>query len=629
MNEGNAKRRDSGRTHINILIGVCFVVCMIVIVSQMSVVYSKGGIYTSTEHGGTDVNSNGVTGASRPANTPGAGYTINQTDFPPGVCSNCHDEHSSYDSVTHTAEDFMLFDPGGANKNRYCYTCHTNALTTNVTYTTQHRKWMGLAKYDTSGHSISANMWWPGTTPAARTAADAGKCINCHEQHGTTFGLTGDVPAPGTQGQAPPYTSNDQVRQLTTRVEENLCFGCHKAGAPATTGDIQTLFSAGVNASPAFYTHPVNRNSAANDRTPSSHNILESLSPVVAQRHVECVDCHNPHYAGYNAAAGSNSHTLGTNVASPAIYGVWGVRTAGDPTLKASWPSGAALGTLNGAPAPFTPNFIDETGTDYEWELCIRCHSSYSAYPVFAAPDTLTDISREINPNNLSHHAIVRPGNNQLTSALAADRTKYDGTFTFATPRTKTVYCSDCHTTDMGSAITAVDGPHGSSRKFIIGSWCEARGGTDFGTAACANADQTAICFKCHKFGVYYNNASNAAYQSRSQNHNATHRVLNGSVYGSHLYCMVCHGGGTAGGIHGSNEGPGALGAGAEPRGTHFMNGACLESFDYKNAMGNMVCWTNTAATTYCLAGNSCIGQHAGKTDAVNYDYCEPVCPGT
>lgn len=619
----------------NIALGIVMIFLIIAISSRVSMVLSKGGTYLSTEHGGTDANTNGVTGVSRPPNTP-AGYTINTTDYPAGNCIHCHDEHSSNEGATHTPEDYMIFDPGGANKNRFCYTCHTNKLTIGgAQYGANNQVWQGQVKYDTSGHSISASTVWPGPSPAARTAAEAGKCVNCHEQHGATFGYTGD----NRIGQAT-YALTDPIPQMLSRSEENLCFGCHSTTAPATTGNIQSLFSLGVNASPDYYTHPINRNTAANDRSPSRHNILESKKmwnahtagpPQQTERHVECVDCHNPHYAGYNAAVGSNSHTLGTNVASPALYGTWGVRTAGAPSVKASWPSGAAPAAppnhVNAAPA-LSLNYIDETGTDYEWELCLRCHSSYSEYPAFAGVNALTDISREINPNNLSHHALVRPGNNQLTSAAAAVRTQYDGAYTIANPRNATIYCSDCHTTDMGSALTAVDGPHGSTRKFIVGSWCETRGGS-FGTANCADPMQTSICYKCHKYDIYWGGTCNAAGCSRGPMHDGNHQQGAASVYGSHLHCMVCHGGGVAGGIHGTNESPGVLGSGGqEPRGNHFMNGACLESFDYKNAMGRVECWTVTAATAYCVAG-PCIGKHSSGSATPNYDYCEPVCPGT
>lgn len=619
MGEKQGARKSSGRASLTIMISVFLVISMVAAVSRISVVHSTNALYTSTEHGGTDVNGNSVTGVSRPANTPVAGYTISTTDFPAGGCIHCHDEHGSYEGISHTVDDYMPFASG----NTMCNSCHVSARATGGSYTTNNQVWQGSTIYNGSGHGTSGSAYWPGATPAARTAAEAGYCVNCHYPHGNNNTSTGD----NLTGQVTLTGANPTLNMLT-RIEENLCLGCHSTGAPATTGDIQTPLNQGVNSSatPAFYNHPVNRDNAGNDRSPSYHNIMEAKAATnSSDRHVECVDCHNPHYAGYGGGAGPDTHTLGTNVASPAIYGTWGVRpSAGDPTVKANWPT-AAVGTLPAAPA-WSLNYID-SGTDYEWELCMRCHSNYSYFPTFSGADLQTDVSREINPNNLSHHAIVRPGNNQLTSAPAATITMYDGAYTFANPRSATVYCSDCHTTDQGSAITATEGPHGSSNKFIIGSWCEARGGA-YGTATCTDSMQTSICFKCHKYDVYWNGTGTAAQQSRMPNHDGNHQQPD-VVWGAHLHCMACHGGGTPGGIHGSNESFGTLGGAASSnRGYHFTNGACLESFTYKNAMGRMECWTVTAATTYCLSTNTCVAQHSAKATAANYDYCEPTCPG-
>lgn len=622
---------------------------MIAVVSRISVVYSTGGAYPLTEHGNTDVNSNTVTGASRPANTPAAGYTINTTDFPKSACIHCHDEHSSYDNVTHTAIDFMLFDRGTGNKNDFCYTCHTAVIPTGGNYSANMRSWPGSAVYDTSGHGTSATMLWPGIVPPAKTGAgNAGKCVNCHDPHGTTFAVAATAAPPDSRVGQVTYQLTDAVLQMTTRVEENLCLNCHKAGGPAGADNIASLFALAANVSPAFYNHPINRFTAANDRTPSYHNILESENmynahvagpPQQTGRHVECVDCHNPHYAGANGGAGSDSHTLGTNVASKAIYGTWGVRTAGDPTVAGNWPAApgaGAGGALPAAPA-FTLEYIEGVGTvsanDYEWELCIRCHSSYSQFPAFAAPNTLTDISTEINPNNLSHHAIVRPGKNQVTNATAQAKNEYQGNFNIATPLAATIYCSDCHTSAMNSADTAavaITGPHGSANKFLVGSWCEKRGG-NYGTSACATPQDQSVCFKCHKYNVYYlGNASNNVFASRWGHDNGNHMDVN-TVWGAGLTCLACHGGGTPGGIHGSNEAKGPAAA-AEPRGKHFMNGACLESFDYGiGGTNNFTCWTVAAANTYCLAASGCDGRHTGggRTAGPRYDYCDPACPGS
>ena len=70
----------------------------------------------------------------------------------------------------------------------------------------------------------------------------------------------------------------------------------------------------------------------------------------------------------------------------------------------------------------------------------LRCHSSFSTLPVFAAPNDVTDISREINPTNLAHHAIAAKG--KLQSANIVDTRVFVNGWT----RDSYVVCSDCHT---------------------------------------------------------------------------------------------------------------------------------------------------------------------------------------
>ncbi|MEW6202409.1 MAG: hypothetical protein AB1546_10555, partial [bacterium] len=305
-----------------ILIFAVLLLSMMVLVMRLNrVILSDSNTFTATEHGGSDTNTNTTTGASRASVNPP--YVSSQ-------CGVCHEEHASIGSTEPTPnapagpDDILLFQD---NDNAFCFYCHTNEITAGGQYTAQTRSWPGKAIWDNlptnlTGHGTTqATNYWPGTNPPARTSADAGKCVNCHNPHGRTFVLTGDDNTAPQRAMA----TTDAVLNMTVRVEENLCIRCHRAGSGVTNArDVDTLFNLMPNnsATPAFYNHPISQDAAANDRTPSYHNILESKNlyqtqawgpPQQTQRHVECVDCHNPHYAGYGGGPGSNVHTLPTN----------------------------------------------------------------------------------------------------------------------------------------------------------------------------------------------------------------------------------------------------------------------------------------------------------------------------
>ncbi|MEW6202410.1 MAG: hypothetical protein AB1546_10560, partial [bacterium] len=298
---------------------------------------------------------------------------------------------------------------------------------------------------------------------------------------------------------------------------------------------------------------------------------------------------------------------------------VWGVRPSGggDPVNPANWPSGQAKGsgTLQSAPV-FALNKLDPAAenadNDYEWELCIRCHSSYSWYPTgapFTGPNALTDISREINPNNIAHHAIVAKGNNQSVNAT------YLGAYTFANPTSATIYCSDCHSRSQSGDP---QGPHGTSNKWILGTWCETNPANYGATPPdCGDAHQTVICFKCHRFRVYYNGEYSAGNYGSRITHpmNANHVDNTANVFG--IWCLTCHAGGVEGGIHGTNAAVGSKGV--DPLGRHFMNGASLVGFSEDVGSSKFTCWTKSATDAYMTV--NCSKHDKGRTEPFNYNY--------
>ena len=153
-------------------------------------------------------------------------------------------------------------------------------------------------------------------------------------------------------------------------------------------------------------------------------------------------------------------------------------------------------------------------------------------------------------------------------------------------------------------------GPHGSANKWVLGNFCDTAAG-----ANCADPLQTVICFKCHRYAVYYNDTVAISRFSHPTNGNMRDNTAN--AFG--IWCMNCHGGNPEGGIHGSNLGKGA--SGANNISDHFMNGAHIVGMTY--GTGGVAksgsCWTLNGTSAYAIA--NCGTHKGGRTFDPAYDY--------
>lgn len=298
----------------------------------------------------------------------------------------------------------------------------------------------GLAAYLSTSHWSSGRMLWPGPQPAARSAGEQGLCLNCHTPHGATDAL-GLVPALG------------YVR------EEALCTACHDADGPAST-DVDRQVSTGGAAR-----HPVTVTSGA-------HDVTEGLSPAAfgaLNRHAECVDCHNPH-----AASGAD-----------VLAGV------------------SRIGVVNGAPgtAPaYAPRAASVGGAVLEYELCFKCHSSWTSLPAGAR-----DLAQELNPNNASFHPVEAAGTN-MTPQMAASLAGGRGAPALTTG--SLITCSDCHgSRDLPTSVTTVasytgvvpTGPHGDGDAPSAAYYdAVLRGRYRRSAASSYSSTDFELCFVCH-----------------------------------------------------------------------------------------------------------------------------------
>lgn len=308
-------------------------------------------------------------------------------------CTSCHDPHDNTNGK-------FLTVPNTASA--LCQTCHLKN------------------GWNASDHKLSGATWnGAGTNPWPHTSATtvaANACENCHRPHS----------AGGKKG------------LLNNLAEEDNCYSCHNANVAAK--NVQAEF-----VKPSI--HPV-------AITTGVHDPAEPA--VVAARHVECADCHNPH------AASSSAGLLPGSLA-----GVRGISIAGTEVKPVV----------------------------AEYQICFRCHADSTGKP---APHTLRQIVQnntrlEFDTGNPSFHPVAGPGRNTNVPTLLAPWTT-----------ASTVKCGDCHNnnTGPGAGGTGPNGPHGSTWPTLLERQYVTLDRTT------ESAATYALCYKCHDRNKIINSGS-------------------------------------------------------------------------------------------------------------------------
>ncbi|GAB4388403.1 MAG: hypothetical protein Kow0025_07460 [Thermodesulfovibrionales bacterium] len=420
-----------------------------------------GGTYTSTKHG-TSADRNVLGLAGFPYATK-------------GHCGHCHEQHSSIDAVepappaAQGPSPYALFQSNyGVNRNELCYACHETLTLGNMPLGYGlFGIYQGRARYEDSVHLTSSQMLWsPDPSPPGPRHEDAGNCNNCHNPHGYKDDL-GLIPS-----------------MLFAR-EEAGCEACHDGTQAGAVKDVKSQFN-------KTYRHPVHE---YNDR----HVLPEKGNPSgssfgPANRHAECVDCHNPHVSGPAGAV----HVPPGNAVSDAIRGVWGV--------EPSWPS---LWTQPTTFVEMTPPLYPD-GSQFEYQVCFKCHSYYGlgaltggvSLEVGPSGVNITDQAWEFNPNNKSAHPVVVALDSQTGSYAPAP---LNASQTMKAPWVagggQTMYCSDCH--GQENELLDPAGPHGSNVRFMLKGpgryWPTKSDGTLWRLNTADAGDPNLFCNNCHE----------------------------------------------------------------------------------------------------------------------------------
>ncbi|MHB9004943.1 MAG: cytochrome c3 family protein [Coriobacteriia bacterium] len=344
-----------------------------------------------------------------------------------------------------TAQNGVAYDsqnPGGAitlNANSYTEIEFNLQANANAAYYVVY-----LFRVTDNGTALSSyncdariSLWEPQSTSSPHIIAGStpDNCASCHRSH---------------IGQGP------ELRKIAN--DKQTCMTCHDG--TGTRLNLTTEFN-------YSYRHPI-------EATSGVHRAGEGYSPnwnPGTNRHVQCMDCHDPH------AARTGASTPGFGDTPNNIAGDWGV-----------------------IPTNPTTNWADVASTSYtrvdpvreEYQLCLKCHSSYafgSSPPAsHSGGITETNTAREFNVNNASYHFVEH----DMTAAAgftprAAEPSRVQ-TFVAGSGLTSStkINCTDCHSSANQSDPR---GAHGSQNGYLLrGTWSP----TEYGN-----------CLRCHDPNTY------------------------------------------------------------------------------------------------------------------------------
>ncbi|MDH5537912.1 MAG: hypothetical protein OEY03_00785 [Rhizobacter sp.] len=497
-------------------------------------------------------------------------------------CATCHDPHireldpAKGNQKFLRAQRFQESAPGvafNAAADIVCLSCHDKNMGSGAWAFSAHAR-PDVAD-ETYRDAAATLREFPAALPVWKAS-----CLNCHDTH-TVQGAR-RLTREGTDAPLPPGNPL-AAKQGGNPAQEKTCYQCHTTAAksalnlvtqvpniesefdllvrmPITTaeqgGTTQEVHDIGGNFSDGAVdcSGPANRCGA---------DFIESRT-LLAQRHAECTDCHNPHrvvkfrsfaggvagIAGAPDAAGTHRHdeTTGythTNIASGVLRGTWGVEPIYGSTSFQNLPSGYTV--KRGDPGASVDSSVAAPHVTREYQVCLKCHSDHgyadnNVYPLGNRPPLGRSGGTPPGSNNLTVYTNqakefqAPPGhrgegtapdsgagsgygaNNHRSWHPVMDGTGRSGASAsaFRAPwgnaiGTQTMYCSDCHgsnTADnsvvpQGGENGAPWGPHGSNNNFLLkGLWNSSVGANNRGDNG-PNAN--GLCFKCHNPDTYAN----------------------------------------------------------------------------------------------------------------------------
>ena len=392
------------------------------------------------------------------------------------MCSDCH-------AARHVSSALMGSHPVGvgipssgdfvnpsslpldASGNIACLTCHevhysgtANGLLLRINdYPTLCSECHVPAGAAASHFGASSALLWPGgqygsSFPAITDTSQTGSCANCHYPHGWPDSVDPTVDNPS----------------LANDFEEQQCLTCHD-GSPANT-DLLTEFQKASS-------HPLALGAAL-------HDVVETGVVNSPGRHVECVDCHNPHEA--TTSTGAPGPSTSPRTADGPLAGVQGIDTSGATVAVAA----------------------------YEYEVCYRCHADSSGKPAAKTSRQFpnTNVRTEFDGTAASYHPVTTAGKSSNVPSLI------NGWQT-----NSVMTCTSCHNNNSGPGTggASPNGAHGSTWPSLLERRYETADETTYTEA------KYALCFNCHNSSIIMGNDTFEFHKKH--------------IEGADTPCNICH----------------------------------------------------------------------------------------
>ncbi|MBI4641853.1 MAG: hypothetical protein HY731_14275, partial [Candidatus Tectomicrobia bacterium] len=374
-------------------------------------------------------------------------------------CTSCHEPHDNQNTKFLRANKFHV----SSSQPQICLRCHNKDRAGQSGWS--------ASTHATSTRVISSTLLNAPTFPTPISGENQVwqfHCLSCHDPH-------------TKQGAQRLHREGADSNQ-DVAIEET-CFQCHKSyGVDTFAPDIRIQFAK----DPDF--GEGGTGSGMNIKlNPGFHEPVVTMNPVEPvlnnTKHVECVDCHNPH----QVRSGNK------------LEGIRGIAIDGSTVVE------------------------DNAATDIlEYQLCFRCHG-----PTFATmiPQSLDANGNNVRPpgggnkqvelqtTNSAYHPVAGQGKNQ-SSVL--NNYSAGGQLLSDLSRTSTIRCTDCHNNNYysgpsfrgsvsqyASTLAEPKGPHGSTNKRILRGNYVTGSGFDNNSLPMPkpspyNSNNFALCFNCH-----------------------------------------------------------------------------------------------------------------------------------
>lgn len=207
-----------------------------------------------------------------------------------------------------------------------------------------------------------------------------------------------------------------------------------------------------------------------------------STESLVVSAHVACSDCHNSHQA----------EPATTTITAPDVPG----------PMKGAW----GVSVQDGASGV---TITDKFGVDYEYEVCLKCHSTWSA---LAGPS----LASQLSTRNASFHPVEGPA--RPTNAVGTLVSLSAGSL---------IYCTDCH----GNGGSGAKGPHTSPDAPLLVA--------PYASTPPGNAGM--LCYNCHDYAVYGSGDKDAEAATHSGFVDQSFGGLHARHVSSGMGCASCH----------------------------------------------------------------------------------------